>query len=72
MNDWKIFRGIGSPKENIEWSDIPVPPWRRFANDRQRGKDFIVPPGAIETVNAAIYLRRPILVTGKPGTGKTR
>jgi MoxR-like ATPase len=22
-------------------------------------------------VNAALYLRRPLLVTGKPGTGKT-
>jgi MoxR-like ATPase len=25
----------------------------------------------IEMVNAALYLRRPLLVTGKPGTGKT-
>lgn len=76
MNDWKIFHGKGDPKTEINWSNIPIPPWRRFASDRQtetnqRGKHFIVPEEAIETVNAAIYLRRPILVTGKPGTGKT-
>jgi MoxR-like ATPase len=28
-------------------------------------------PVVVETVNAAIYLRRPLLVTGKPGTGKS-
>ncbi|MDJ0659481.1 MAG: MoxR family ATPase [Crocosphaera sp.] len=37
----------------------------------KRGKNFILNPAIVETVNAAIYLRRPILVTGKPGTGKT-
>jgi MoxR-like ATPase len=28
-------------------------------------------PEVIELVNAALYLRRPLLVTGKPGTGKS-
>lgn len=73
MNDWKYFHGSGEPKK-IEWSTIPVPPWRRFAEQAEtteRGKHFIIPPNAIETVNAALYLRRPILVTGLPGTGKT-
>jgi MoxR-like ATPase len=28
-------------------------------------------PEAVEMVNAALYLRRPLLVTGKPGTGKS-
>lgn len=74
-NDWKKFKGEGDPTE-INWADIPVPPWRRFASDQQdettqKGKHFIVPPKAIATINAAIYLRRPILVTGEPGTGKT-
>ncbi|MFN5513553.1 MAG: AAA family ATPase [Cyanobacteriota bacterium] len=80
MTDWEIFRGEGEPrKEEIVWDEIPAPPWRRFTQNQQtaetetnkRGKHFIVPPGAAETVNAAIYLRRPILVTGKPGAGKT-
>ena len=40
----------------------------------QRGKTFCVAAedsDLIDVVNAAIYLRRPLLVTGKPGTGKT-
>ena len=77
MSDWKIFKGSDESKpRSIPWSEIPTPPWRRFAQletkkKRKRGETFITNPDAIDTVNAAIYLRRPILVTGKPGTGKT-
>jgi MoxR-like ATPase len=44
------------------------------ATEVQRGKTFCVAADdrdLIDVVNAAIYLRRPLLVTGKPGTGKT-
>ncbi|NEP43356.1 MAG: AAA family ATPase, partial [Okeania sp. SIO2H7] len=34
--------------------------------DRPNDKNSV-----INMVNAALYLRRPLLVTGKPGTGKT-
>jgi MoxR-like ATPase len=40
----------------------------------KRGQSFRISTKAqdvIDAVNAAIYLRRPILVTGKPGSGKT-
>ncbi|BAZ39555.1 ATPase [Calothrix sp. NIES-4101] len=40
----------------------------------KRGQNFRITPDAIDVidaVNAAIYLRRPLLVTGKPGSGKT-
>lgn len=41
----------------------------------ERGKNFRVPQAEksdiVNLVNAALYLRRPLLVTGKPGTGKT-
>ncbi|AFY58462.1 MoxR-like ATPase [Rivularia sp. PCC 7116] len=45
-------------------------------NDRnkRRGENFRISDNAIDiinAVNAAIYLRRPLLVTGKPGSGKT-
>lgn len=36
-----------------------------------RGKTFIASDEEREKVNAALYLRRPLLVTGKPGTGKS-
>ena len=42
--------------------------------DQERGKSFHIPENATEIVNAinaALYLRRPLLVTGKPGSGKT-
>ena len=42
--------------------------------NRRRGENFRISDNAIDiinAVNAAIYLRRPLLVTGKPGSGKT-
>lgn len=43
--------------------------------NRKRGKSFRLSlekaPNVINAVNAAIYLRRPLLVTGKPGSGKS-
>ncbi len=53
--------------------------WEKLINlvkekDKRRGKNFRIPSNAtevIDAVNAAIYLRRPLLITGKPGSGKT-
>lgn len=42
--------------------------------DKRRGDNFRLgsaAPDIINAVNAAIYLRRPLLVTGRPGSGKT-
>lgn len=67
-----IFKGIGA--SNPDWiADLPEPPtWRRADRRKQeRGATFQVEPNEIEMVNAALYLRRPLLVTGKPGTGKS-
>ncbi len=36
-----------------------------------RGLTFQASPETINAVNAALFLRRPLLVTGKPGTGKS-
>src|SRR5690349_16892122 len=63
------------PDEPISGLPAP-PPWRQFGRgklerDQRRGQAFRAPPEAIEMVNAALYLRRPLLVTGKPGTGKS-
>lgn len=66
--------------------ESPPPPWRRFRGEasdsgalsvdkdlRERFETakFQASEKEIEVVNAAIHLRRPLLVTGKPGTGKT-
>lgn len=78
MEDWKIFRGTREPHGDI--AHLPTPPsWRSFSPSaepsqppkKDRGATFEPRPEAIDVVNAALYLRRPLLVTGKPGTGKT-
>ena len=66
--------------------ESPPPPWRRFRGQasgdgvlsvdedlrkRFATAKFQASDKEIEVVNAAIHLRRPLLVTGKPGTGKT-
>jgi MoxR-like ATPase len=42
-----------------------------WAPDRERALAFVVTRPMRRAVNAALYLRRPLLVTGKPGTGKS-
>ncbi|RRR68758.1 MAG: AAA family ATPase [Candidatus Viridilinea halotolerans] len=57
----------------------PPPSWRCFGDaNRTRGGTYRVrlgedgrPPEEVELVNAALLLRRPLLITGKPGTGKS-
>lgn len=66
--DWWIFRG----PRGLE--DLPAaPPWRQFTPEARaaRGAHFESSDHEIELVNAALYLRRPLLITGKPGVGKT-
>ena len=74
MTDWKIFKGNNTQDTN--WT-LPEPPsWRDFNNSesdpkKRRAETFQARSEEIDLVNAALYLRRPLLVTGKPGTGKT-
>src|SRR5215467_3825531 len=48
----------------------PPPPWREFPR-RPLGLKFQPPKGLTDAVNAALSLRRPLLVTGAPGSGKS-
>ena len=65
---------------------VPPPPWRNYNNNKDnkncnknkdnkdcnKNKDIYVPIGdELEVLKASIYLRRPILITGKPGLGKS-
>jgi MoxR-like ATPase len=46
------------------------PPWRTFPR-RPMSAVFQPPPGLRDAVNAALWLRRPLLITGLPGSGKS-
>ncbi|WPB77154.1 MoxR family ATPase [Archangium violaceum] len=76
---WWVYRGNGQQHEDITRLP-PPPPWRKsrgLALDRPLTSGDGPPPRfeasneVIELVNTALYLRRPLLVTGKPGSGKS-
>lgn len=83
MNDWHIFKGQDeegnavTPHDN--WELPPPPNWRPFGQEIKQGESrrqmradsFQARPEEIDMVNAALYLRRPLLITGNPGTGKS-
>ena len=83
--EWLVYRNVHDAQgETAPWSLKP-PPWRRFAKlpedprfiaadpvgDVPEDFYYLANKDIITTVNAALRLRRPILVTGAPGTGKT-
>jgi MoxR-like ATPase len=86
MTDWKIFRGDGSQHDGLLQLPEP-PPWRfgRPVNPLQRPSDdalnlqaelsraapFRPTDEMVLAVNAALYLRRPLLISGKAGAGKS-
>jgi MoxR-like ATPase len=79
-DDWKLFQGDNrEPHDAIDKHLPDAPPWRPFGKDpdavvnrrKRRGETFQAQPAEIEMVNAALYLRRPLLITGNPGTGKS-
>jgi MoxR-like ATPase len=70
MTSWKIFKG--TPKDEHDGiKNLPEPPsWRKFEK-QERGITYQAREEEVKLVNAALYLRRPLLITGKPGSGKT-
>ena len=82
----QIFRGDGTPHEwqlppappwrqfnggpvvdialETEWAE-------RHPNELERARAYRSTPDQVEQVNLALLLRRPLLVTGRPGTGKS-
>jgi len=83
MSEAKGLFGEEIREEPLTWGVFPpAPPWRRFdaesraetpdkAPDKVRGKCYVTDLDDLNAVNAAITLRRPLLVTGRPGCGKS-
>ena len=67
--DWFIFNGNGSETENVKFPKAP--PWRQGKESENSSYIPDVDNNELDVVNASIYLKRPILVTGNPGTGKS-
>jgi len=75
---WELFSGTGDPQRDESgqpaWERIPpLRSWRQ----RSTGGElpwkpvFDMPDGLADAVNAALHLRRPLLLSGSPGSGKS-
>lgn len=70
----RIFHGDNQPRPDALEALPARPSWRELrggAADRHRGLTYQASPREIDMVNAALYLRRPLLITGPPGVGKS-
>ncbi len=83
---WQIFKANATPHDGLTELPLP-PPWRRSsvaekpekpANpsydleaEKNRGAHIKVKEEVRLAVNSALALRRPLLVTGNPGVGKS-
>jgi MoxR-like ATPase len=79
VSKWAIYTGDAEP-HLVAMPDAP--PWRKFRGiapakvspalaDPVEGSEFRPDPETVEAVNAALHLRRPLLLTGRPGSGKS-
>ncbi|MEV4316815.1 MoxR family ATPase [Actinocrispum sp. NPDC049592] len=64
---WRTFSRPAGPGERV-WADTTAIDGHGPAN---HPVVYLPDRDVVELVNAALYLRRPLLVTGKPGTGKS-
>jgi MoxR-like ATPase len=51
-------------------SPVPLPRSQRIGRDRP--ESYLPDPGLVDAFKVLLLLRRPLLVTGEPGTGKTQ
>ncbi|MFI0818646.1 AAA family ATPase [Streptomyces sp. NPDC021098] len=73
------YRGTGVPPKNrAELPKLPPPPpWRSRAQQqvtdsrKDPASTYRPVPGLVDAVNAALHLRRPLLLTGRAGSGKS-
>ena len=80
--EWWKYYGDGVVQSGVTFPDAPK--WRQFEGkpipprslslserDDERAARYRASEPEIDMVNVALYLRRPLLLTGKPGTGKS-
>jgi MoxR-like ATPase len=68
--EWRVFgTDPGSPGNRRPLANHDEAAWSH--GDLVRGKTYRADPELLNPVNAALYLRRPLLVTGQPGVGKS-
>lgn len=65
------MRAAAADVQPRDWPDPQRPDTWPAGSTRARGASFDATDTIVEMVNAALYLRRPLLVTGKPGSGKS-
>lgn len=72
MSNWKIYDPQSLPAAEKRVLP-PAPPWRQPGQGRESvlAATFRPDQGLVDAVNTALYLRRPLLLTGRPGTGKS-
>ncbi len=64
--DWYRYKGDNVVRSNALDGLEDAPSWRG-----KKGNNYQPTDQEIESINAAILLRRPLLLTGNPGTGKS-
>ncbi|MFE1795184.1 AAA family ATPase [Streptomyces sp. NPDC059517] len=70
------YMGTGAaPRSNRRPKLPPPPPWRTATSEKKTSKSpattYRPVPGLVDAVNAALHLRRPLLLTGRAGSGKS-
>lgn len=63
---WRDFTGIPDPGYAPPGCEGPA--WERTW---RRGEGYVPDEPELDVVNTALHLRRPLLITGKPGVGKS-
>ncbi|WP_405987259.1 AAA family ATPase [Streptomyces sp. NBC_00872] len=63
---WREFEGVRDPEYAPPGDTDPA-----WAETHRRGAGYVPDTEERDAVNTALYLRRPLLVTGKPGVGKS-
>ncbi len=72
--NWRKFREDSAIKVDARYHEQLMALASHNSRDLKRGQTFYIHSNQeqiIDAINAALYLRRPLLITGRPGSGKT-